>query len=343
MSRYLVTGAAGYLGSHLVAALRAAGHEVVALCRRPPAAVAALGATVRLGDVLESGSVRDAAAGCDGLFHCAGRVSRDPGDAEQLYRLHVDGTKKTLDASAEAGVRRAVVASSSGTLAVSSDPDRVADEDTASAADVIHRWPYYRSKLYAEQAALDRSRDGFDVVSVNPSLLLGPVLGGFGGGARPESSTDDVRKFLERQIPFVPAGGIAFVDVRDAAVAMIRAMERGAGGRRYLVNAANMTLAAFFGRLERLSGVKAPPVALPRTSAALAGVGADLVERAARALGLRSPVDRISAEMAQYYWYCDAGRARRELGWEHRDPGETLRDTVDDLRERGVVWPRADR
>jgi dihydroflavonol-4-reductase len=117
------------------------------------------------------------------------------------------------------------------------------------------------------------------------------------------------------------------------------AFERGRAGARYLINAANMTLEAFFGRLERVSGVKAPPFKLPRTSATIAGAGADLFDRAAKAIGLRAPVDRISAEMAQYYWYCDARRAKTELGWDHRDPGETLADTVADLRERGVVWP----
>ncbi len=332
MTRHLVTGASGFLGRHLVAALRERGAEVVALCRRPEEDLRALGATVRLGDVLDGGSVRDAAGGCEGAFHCAGKVSRDAADGEAMYRVHVDGTKATLEALRAAGVRRVVYASTSGTIAVSADPDAVADEGSPAPSDIIARWPYYRSKLYGERAALDRNAHDFAVICVNPSLLLGP-------GDVHGSSTEDVRKFLERKIPFAPAGGMAFVDARDAAAAMIQAMDRGKGGERYLVNAANMTLAAFFGRLERISGVKAPPLRLPRTSPTLAGVSADLLGRAAKLLGATSPLDRISAEMAQFYWYCDAAKAQRDLGWTPRDPNETLADTVEDVRARGIVWP----
>jgi dihydroflavonol-4-reductase len=230
-------------------------------------------------------------------------------------------------------VGRVVVASTSGTLAVSADPDPIANEESEPPVALITRWPYYRSKLYAERVALEAGGEGLEVVCVNPSLLLGP-------GDLRDSSTEDVRKFLERKIPFCPGGGVAFVDARDAAAAMILAMDRGRPGQRYLVNAANMTLETFFGRLERLSGVKAPPLRLPRTGATLAGIGADLVGRAAKLLNVPSPLDRISAEMAQYFWYCDAGKAGAELGWQARDPGDTLYDTIQDLRDRGVVWPR---
>lgn len=330
MSRYLVTGATGFLGQHLVSQLIEQGHDVVALVRGD---AVIKGVTTRRGDVLDAASLADAGAGCEGVFHCAGKVSRDHADAEAMYRVHVDGTKICLDACAEAGIARAVVASTSGTVAISEDPDEIRDEDAETPTEAIARWPYYRSKLYAERAALERNREGFEVLCVNPSLLLGP-------GDDRGSSTEDVRKFLERKIPFTPGGGMAFVDARDAATAMILAMAKGTPGQRYLVNAANMTVETFFGRLERISGVKAPPLRLPRTSVVLAGVSADLLGRAAKVFNMEPPLDKISAEMAQYYWYCDATRAKTELGWSHRDPGDTLADTVDDLRDRGVVWPR---
>jgi len=331
MSRYLVTGATGFLGAHLARRLREAGHDVVALCRKDDEGLRAAGVTVRRGDVLDGASVRDAAAGCDGVFHCAGKVSRRPEDAEMLYRVHVDGTKVTLDACRAAGVRRAVVASTSGVVAVSRDAKDVRDETAPAPMAILSGWPYYRSKLYAEKAALDRSREGFEVVAVNPTLLLGP-------GDVHGSSTSDVVSFLERKIPFVPAGGLSFVDARDAAVAMTLAMDKGRPGERYLVAAVNLTLETFFGRLERISGVPAPKLKLPR-SLLLARAGAELMERAAKRIHREPLVDRISAEMAQHFWYVDSTRARTELGWSARDPSETLADTIHDLRERGVVWP----
>jgi dihydroflavonol-4-reductase len=287
------------------------------------------------GDVLDGDAVRAAAKGCEGAFHCAGRVSRRPEDAEPLYRLHVEGTRTVLDACAAAGVGRVVVASTSGTVAVSDSPDHVASEDDATPIGIVSRWPYYRAKLFAERVALERSRPGFEVVSVNPSLLLGP--GDVNG-----SSTEDVRLFLEGAIPAVPAGGLSFVDARDAAEAMRLAMERGRGGERYLVGACNLTMRDFFARLARVSGVAAPWMPMPR-SREVARIGARLMERLATRVGVVARVDPVSVEMAQCFWYLDAGKAERELGWSARDPGETLHDTVEDLRERGVVWPREGR
>jgi dihydroflavonol-4-reductase len=192
-------------------------------------------------------------------------------------------------------------------------------------------WPYYRSKLYAEREALSLHTPGeFEVVVVNPSLLLGP-------GDLRESSTGDVRRFLSRAVPAVPAGGLAFVDVRDAAQGMLLAFERGQGGQRYLLNAKNLSIAAFFSRLERISSVKAPILQMPKIRPLALGLGR-LYTRAVRAIGGEPPVDEASLEMSQYFWYCDASKAERELGWVARDPGETLRETVEDLVARRVVY-----
>jgi dihydroflavonol-4-reductase len=334
MSRYLVTGASGFLGSHLVRALREHGHDVVAFCRKDAPALRDTGATIRRGDVLDRASLADAVAGCEGVFHCAGRVSRNPAHAEDLYRTHVQGTKNVLFVAREARVKRVVYASSSGTVAVSDDPDRICTEDDETPLGLLQRWPYYRAKLFAEQAALEANGDGLEVVCVNPTLLLGP--GDVNG-----SSTEDVRLFLERKIPAVPPGGMSYVDARDAAEAMRLAMERGTAGRRYLVGAVNLTIRELFARLERVSGVRAPWIPVPRAPE-LAKMGAELTEKLAARFGFAVPVDPTSLDMAQFYWYLDASRAEKELGWIARDPMTTLADTVDDLRTRGVVWPSVD-
>lgn len=340
VSRYLVTGSTGFLGRHLVKALRAAGHDVVALVRS--ATDVPEGVLPVRGDVLDRASLDRAMTGVEGVFHCAGKVSRKPEDAEELHKVHVEGTKNVLDAAIAKNVKRAVVASTSGTIAVSDDPDFVATEDDEAPIGILNRWPYYRAKLFAEKAALERhgaplpGGDTFEVVCVNPTLLLGP--GDLNG-----SSTEDVRLFLERRIPATPPGGVSYVDARDAAAGMLLAMERGVGGRRYLLGACNLTLAEFFARLERVSGVRAPTIPVPRIAgnkgADIARAGAELLERFTSRLGVAMPVDPVSLDMAHFYWYLDASLAEDELGWEPRDPTETLADTVKDLEERGVVWP----
>jgi dihydroflavonol-4-reductase len=317
--RYLVSGATGFLGRQVRDRLERSGHDVVALSR-------SMG-----GDVLDTPGVRAAAEGCDGAFHCAGRVSRRPEDAEALYRVHVDGTKSLLDACVQAGVRRVVVVSSSGTCAVSESGERAATEDDEAPIGIIGRWPYYRAKLFAERAALARSGNGIEVVSVNPSLLLGP-------GDLAGSSTDDVRLVIEGAVAAVPRGGLSFVDVRDAADALVRAMEIGRAGERYLVGACNLTVSEFFSRVARIAGVEAPWMAMPR-SRELARIGASVFDRFARRVGLASVADPVSVDMAQCFWYVDSTKAERDLGWSARDPNTTLYDTVEDLRARGVVWP----
>jgi dihydroflavonol-4-reductase len=330
MVRHLVTGATGFLGAHLTRALREEGHEVVALCREEEPELEETGVRIALGDVLDRASVERAAEGCAGVFHCAGRVSRDPSLAEELYKLHVDGTRNVLAASKARGVRRLVLASTSGVVAVSDDPRHFATEDDEPPIGLIARWPYYRSKLYAERAALEANEPGvFEVTSVNPTLLLGP-------GDLRGSSTEDVRLFLERRIPAAPAGGLSYVDARDAATALMLAMERGQAGRRYLIGAKNLTIRRFFECLERVSGVHAPLLPMPRMPL-LAKLGAPWLGKALERFGQSPVLDPVSLEMAQYFWYLDSSRAETELGWKPREPMETRGGTRRDLYDRRVV------
>ena len=329
--RYWVGGATGFLGSHVVKCLRDAGHEVV-LASRSGGEVA--GIPVSRVDVLDADRVAESARGTDGAFLVTGKVSRDAADAEELHRTNVLGTRSALAGIGKAGVRRVVYVSTSGTIAISDRADHVATEADPPPLEHLSRWPYYRTKYHAELEALEANLPpAFEVVIVNPSLLLGP-------GDTRGSSTGDVRKFLEGEILATPRGGLALVDVRDAAAATAAAMEHGAAGERYILSAANLSLAAFFDRLARVSGVPAPRLALPR-SPVLSAELTRLFGRAVRAIGGEPPMDAASVEMGQHYWYCDAGKAMHALGFMPRDVTDTLRDTVEDLVSRGVAHPRA--
>ena len=340
-SRILVTGATGFLGAHVVASLRERGHEVVALVRDPNAKLAKRlagdGVTLATGDVLDGASVEAAAAGCTAVLHCAGKVSRLKADAMMMTRVNVEGVETVLRACVRAGVRRAVLASTSGTIGVSTEADAVADETTPAPLELINKWPYYRSKYYGEQVALefaDPKRGGLEIVIVNPALLLGP-------GDMHGSSTEDVRRALENHMPLVPAGGYTFVDARDAAEGMVLALEKGRNRQRYLLVSCNCPISTFYSRVARVAGLEGAVFSLPNH---------DAVKRATRWL-IRSAhavlgdddalPDAVSVEMAQHYWYVDSTLAENELGWRARDPMITLADTVADLRARGVVMMRA--
>ena len=314
----LVTGATGFLGSTLLPLLVEGGHRVRILARGDAAQAEMLGAEVVRAPLQDRDAVRLALVGVEAVFHLAGQVAFDARDPASLYELHVERTRTLLEDARAAGVGRFILASSSGTIAISRE-ERIHTEADDHPIQVAARWPYYLSKIFQEKTALRFHRDtGFPVVVLNPSLLLGP------GDAR-LSSTDVVFKFLERRIPALPSGGLSFVDVRDAATAFAAALERGRPGERYLLGGANMTFADFFARLSRLSGVAPPALRLPsRVNVA----GAHLLGRWHDWRGSESPISPEEVEMGEHFFYVDARKAERELGFAARDPQDTLHDTV---------------
>ena len=321
----LVTGGPGFLGAHLVRQLVAADEpRVRVLATTSPAWLAELGVETVVGSVLNRADVARALEGVASVYHLAGRVARGRDDAHGMYALHVEGTRALCEAAAAAGVESIVLASSSGTIAVTDDRTALPNESWPTPLDIIARWPYYASKYYQERVALEHfSGAGRRRVIVNPSLLLGP-------GDERLSSTKVVLDFLARKIMAVPGGGLSFVDARDAAAGMRAAMERGRHGERYLLGAANWTFDKFFGRLERLTKVAAPRFSLPSKFAVS---GAQAIHSLYRQWKLAPPVEPAEIEMAEYFWYFDSTKAARELGFAPRDAAETLQDTVTYVRE----------
>ncbi|HEY7725536.1 MAG TPA: NAD-dependent epimerase/dehydratase family protein [Anaeromyxobacteraceae bacterium] len=316
--RILVTGGTGFLGSALLPLLARDGHALRVVARSAAPEAEALGAEVVQASLQDRDALRRALAGVEAVYHLAGHVSFDAGVGTEMYQLHVQGTRVLLEACREAGVGRFVLASSSGTIAISRR-EKVHTEDDEHPIAVVARWPYYLSKIFQEKAALRAFRDGGPpVVVLNPSLLLGP-------GDRRLGSTSVVFKFLERRIPAMPSGGLSFVDVRDAAQAFAAAISKGRPGERYLLGGVNMTFADFFGRLSRRSGVPAPALRLP---SAVNVAGAKLLERFHAWRDTESPLSPQEVEMGECWFYLDSSRAERELGFAARDPQETLHETV---------------
>ena len=277
-------------------------------------------------------AARAAATGCVGAFHCAGKGVAQARRCRGALSLHVEGTRTVLDACAAAGVRRVVVASTSGTVAVSENADHIATENDPAPIGLLGRWPYYRSKLFVERAALDRSGPALEIVSVNPSLLLGPrrarIL-----HARTLRSPSSKERCPRCRREVSRSSTYATPPKRCAASG-----SEGAGRARYLIGACNMTVREFFGPPR--SGVRG---ARP--------VGADAAFQRARLRGGCLGRARGDARGFPY-----GHRSRPRLRWPNAlvsrlDEGgdgarvgpaahknETLHDTVEDLRARGVVW-----
>ncbi|HEY2961063.1 MAG TPA: NAD-dependent epimerase/dehydratase family protein [Pyrinomonadaceae bacterium] len=321
----LITGGTGFLGSHLVRQLIEDGaKDVRVMATSIPDWLVDLGVETFAGSITNADDNKRAVEGISDIYHLAGKVSREQKDARAMYDIHVEGTRLLCDAAKTAGTKTIVLASTSGTIAVTKEGDVIPDETYPQPLEIISRWPYYASKAYQEMAALERfNGKGLRLVIMNPSLLLGP-------GDDRLSSTKPVLDFMARKIGAVPTGGISFVDARDAAKTFRAAMKKGRHGERYLLGAANWTFSKFFGRLERLTKVSAPWIALPSR---IAITGAHFVDSLFKQWDMTSPVEPGAIEMAQYFWYLNCSKAARELGFKSRDPGETLHDTVTYLRE----------
>ena len=321
--KILITGGTGFLGTHIVRQFLDAGEKnLKVMASRVPEWMKDAGVKAVEGSVTDRDDVAKACKNVSAIFHLAGKVSRDNDDAVAMNRIHLEGTRLLCEAATAAGVQTMILASSSGTIAVSED-ETVFDETFPQPVDVFSRWAYYASKYYQERAALENfNAEGQRLVILNPSLLLGP-------DDERLSSTKPVLDFLARKIPYSPSGGLNFVDARDAAAAFISALEKGRHQEKYLIGAANMTFPQFFGRLERLSGVAAPMLKVPRQ---LAMAGSSIISSLYKNWGKTSPVAPNEVEQAEYFWYFDSSKAEEELGFAPRDPQETLQDTIGYLR-----------
>jgi dihydroflavonol-4-reductase len=322
--KILVTGGTGFLGKHLLDHLHfKKAKNVRVLTTNPPKWLEESGVEIIEGSITSPDILRIAVENIQQIYHLAGKVSRSKDDPRDMHAIHVDGTRFLCEAAKAAGVRRIVLSSSSGTIAITEDGFEIPDESWPTPVEIITKFPYYSSKWYQERTAIRACGDQVELVILNPSLLLGP-------GDERLSSTQDVLKFIAGDIPAIPSGGINFVDVRDAAAAFYNAMQRGKSGERYLLGGPNWPLERFFGHLERITKVKAPRIKVHKR---LHGVTAKLMEGVFDGIGKEPPVEPVSMEMSRYFWYVDSSKAQRELGFVSRDPGETLFDTVEYLRK----------
>jgi dihydroflavonol-4-reductase len=311
--RALVTGASGFIGSHVVAALAAAGHEVRAFDRRAPAELPA-GVEAIDGDVLDADSLARSAQGCDAVFHLAALYSYARAHARAMQAVNVDGTRAVLDAAARAGVRRVVHTSSCATCGP------VAGR-AATEADSPPGWelavPYKRTKLEGERLARDAARDGLDVVVVNPTTPVGP------GDRRPTPTGKMVADVARgRARAYLAGAALNVVAVEDVAAGQLLAFEHGRSGERYLLGGENLSLREVFAIVARAAGRRPPLVGVPW---ALAYGAARTGDAASRLVG-REPSLLVLDEvrLARLPMTFDDARARRELGYDSRPARQAL-------------------
>ncbi len=311
--RAAVTGATGFLGSHLCRWLVEEGHAVVALRRRlsDSGELERLGIETVLGEITDPQAVDRLVRGCHAVFHAAALIRYARSLAADHERVNVDGTRIVAAACRRVSSVRLVHVSSVAAIGVPAG-ERAFDEETAFNA---HELPYHRSKHRAETAVLQEVAAGLDAVIVNPGSILGPWRGGYRGS---ELSARVARRLV---VPYF-VGGISTVHVADVVEGMMAALDAGRRGERYILAGENLSWRAMARIAAEEQGIRRVFVPLLRPlPEALACARAVLATR-----GRPGDFGLDSARLSRVHLYYDSTKARDELGYRPRPYREIVRD-----------------
>ena len=324
----LVTGAAGFLGSHIARKLVQRGERVRILLRKTSRTlnIKDIDAERVYGDILDIDSVKEALKGCDTLYHVAGLVSSKKADYKKLEDINVKGTVNVLSAALEAGVKKAVYTSTVAAIGV--DPGGgIADEETPFTLEHMGI-QYVNTKYYAEKEAMKFYEKGLPLVIVNPSVVIGPRDIHL-------SSTGFILWYCKKKFPGYMDGGVNFVDVEDVAEGHILAAEKGKVGERYILGNKNLSIKELFSLLEKVTGIPSPKRKIPYFMALTAGFIAERILRVSSPNFVVQDVD--SAKAFRLYWYFDSSRAVRELSFPQTLVEESLEKTVRWFKSNGYL------
>ncbi|HVS62885.1 MAG TPA: hopanoid-associated sugar epimerase [Thermoanaerobaculia bacterium] len=322
----LVTGGTGFVGAHLVRALIERGDHVRCLVRQGSDRANLEGLDVELvtGDLRDRASLVRAVAGCRAVYHCAADYrlfARRPAD---LYECNVEGSRNLLRAAGDAGAERIVYTSSVAALGLR--PDGPSDETVVATLETTIGH-YKKSKLLAQQAALELASEGLPVVIVNPSTPVGEL------DVKPTPTGRIIVDYLAGRMPAYVDTGLNLIDVRDVAAGHLLAETRGRIGEIYILGHRDMTLEQILDLLSELTGLPAVRWRLPH--AVPLAVGA-LSTAWARLAGGEPRVSLESARMATKRMFFDAGKAVRELGLPQSPIEGALARAVEYFRGRGL-------
>jgi dihydroflavonol-4-reductase len=327
----LVTGATGFLGSHVARQLAARGEQVRVLVRSSSdlRALDGLEAERVVGDLRDAASLGPALADVTRVFHVAADYRLWARNPREIYESNVTGTRNLLEASRQAGVEKFVYTSTVATIAVPRKGG-LPDESTSSAVEEMIGH-YKRSKFEAEQFAMRAAEAGLPVVIVNPTTPVGP------GDWKPTPTGKIVVDFLNGRMPGYVDTGLNFVPVEDCAAGHLLAAERGRVGERYILGGRNLTLKEVLDMLAAISGLRAPRWKFPHALAYIAA-GVDAVVSAVMGREPQIPLEGV--RMARHKMFVDASKAVRELGFTYGPIEEALGRAVRWYETNGYVAAR---
>jgi dihydroflavonol-4-reductase len=319
-----VTGATGFIGSHVVRQLLLRGDRVRILARNSSrkSNVESFGCEIAIGDLKDPISLLRCVQGCRRVYHVAADYRLWAKNPQDIYDNNVGGTRNLLSACCEAGVEKVVYTSSVGTIGMRKD-GQPADESTpVKLDDMIGH--YKRSKFMAEQVANEFAASGLPVVIVNPTTPVGP------GDIKPTPTGRIILEFIKNRMPAYVDTGLNLVGVEDVAKGRLLAEEKGKIGERYILGGENWSLEEILDALAHICGKHTPRFRIPWI---LALIAAYLDNFFIGSILRREPMIPLEGvRMARYKMYISSEKARNELEYAPQPAEKALREAVDYFR-----------
>jgi dihydroflavonol-4-reductase len=324
----LVTGATGFVGSHVTRQLVNAGQSVRVLVRPNSNLQALAGLHVEYfeGDLRDQKSLGRALKGIRRVFHVAADYRLWTPRPEEIYQINVEGTRNLLDAAGHSGVERIVYTSTVATIAVPRHGVLPNEGTQATLDEMIGH--YKRSKFLAERVAVEAASAGMPVVIVNPTAPVGPW------DWKPTPTGRIILDFLRGKMPAYVDTGLNVAPVEDIAEGHLLAAEKGRAGERYILGGRNMTLKQILDALSAITGRRAPRLRLPHAIALAAGYADQLFSRLA---GREPQIPVEGVKMSRHRMFVQSDKAERELGYKPTSVGAALERAVNWYQQHGYL------
>jgi dihydroflavonol-4-reductase len=329
--KVFVTGATGFVGSHVAQELSRQGADLRILIRSSSklANLEGIPAETVVGDLLQVDALRSAVSGCDAVMHVAADYRLWVTDPEKMNATNVTGTRDLLRLAREQGVPRVVYTSSVATMGFFSD-GRLCDEATpVSLASMIGH--YKRSKYLAEQEAVAAARAGQQVIILNPTTPIGS------GDIKPTPTGRIIVDFLKRKFPAYMDTGLNLVDVDEVARTHVKALTAGQPGERYILGGENLTLKQLLDKMSAITGLPSPTMRVPHSVAMMFALWDQTFT--GKLLG-REPRATVEAvRMGKKMMFVSSAKAERDLGFRVVPVYAALRSAIDWFRANGYAPP----
>jgi dihydroflavonol-4-reductase len=324
-----LTGATGFLGSHVARVLSEQGANLRLLVRPTSNLknLEGLKADTATGDLRDPASIEKAMSGCDTVFHVAADYRLWLRDPAEMYGSNVEGTRAILEAARKNKVRSVVYTSSVATMGFTGNGQPANEDSPVALSDMIGH--YKRSKFMAEQIAMEAGRSGLNVITVNPTTPIGE------NDVKPTPTGRIVVDFLKGKFPAYVETGLNLVDVRECALGHVAALEKGRTGERYILGGENLTLKQILDKLGNISGLPSPKIKLPYFVAYIAGAVDQTVS--GKLLGREPRATVETVRMGKKKMWASSGKAERELGWKILPAENALRRAVQWFQENGYA------